>query len=61
MKYIAALLLAGGAYLLLGRPAPANSTAPGQSTGSDFLKDPLDRTHEVLKQARSRTQDPALQ
>jgi hypothetical protein len=61
MKYIAALVLAGGAYLFLARPAPVSPPAPGQSAGSDFLKDPLDRTHEVLKQARTRTQDPALQ
>jgi len=71
MKYIAALLVAGGVYLTLARPmpaGPAGGATPGASAqsddstpGTDFLKNPLDRTHEVLKQARTRAQDPALQ
>jgi hypothetical protein len=69
MKYIAVLLVAGGVYLTLARPVlvPASGATPGASqsddsaAGTDFLKAPLDRTHEVLKQARTRAQDPALQ
>jgi hypothetical protein len=69
MKYIAALLVAGGVYLMLIRPAPQGSAgkagAPAQADeftpGTDFLKRPLDRTHEVLDQAKTRAQDPALQ
>jgi hypothetical protein len=67
MKYIMALVVAGGVYLMVARPVPAVSSpgAAAQSdasaTGTDFLKEPLDRTHEVLKQARTRAQDPALQ
>ena len=70
MKYIAALLVAGGVYLTLARPMPVapGGATPGASAqsddstpGTDFLKRPLDRTHEVLKQARTRAQDPALQ
>ncbi len=63
MKYIAVLLVAGGVYLYLGRPAPVKTGAssPPEATGTDFLKAPLDRTHEVLKQARGRADDPALQ
>ena len=38
--------------------APAIVPAAGaSSTPSDFLKRPLDRTHEVLEQARTRTND----
>jgi hypothetical protein len=63
MKYIAVLLVAGAAYLLLARPmTPAGGRASSGSTpGSDFLKAPLDRTHEVLDQARTRASDPSLQ
>jgi hypothetical protein len=63
MKYIAVLLVAGTVYLVLARPAPVASAAHSRASaaGSDFLKEPLDRTHEVLDQARSRAKDPALE
>jgi hypothetical protein len=62
MKYIAVLLVAGGIYVMLAHhapvtPAPAAASAPHE----DWLKEPLDRTHEVLDQAKKRSQDPALQ
>jgi hypothetical protein len=63
MKYIAVLVIAGGVYLTLARPAHV-APAAGTDTstpGTDFLKAPLDRTHEVLNQAHTRAQDPALQ
>ena len=46
--------------------APAAPAAPengflASKPGTDFLKEPLDRTHQVLDQARTRSQDPALQ
>lgn len=67
MKYIAVLLVAGGIYMALVRPhgdaaGKAGASASQSATpGTDFLKEPLDRTHEVLDQAKERTKDPALQ
>lgn len=65
MKYVAVFLIAGGAYFFLARQAPVapavNAITQAPTPGTDFLKRPLDRTQEVLKQARTRTQDPALQ
>ncbi len=62
MKYIAVILIAGGTYLYLAHQAPVtqavNAVAP--APGSDFLKRPLDRTQEVLQQARTRADDPAF-
>ncbi len=64
MKYIAVTLIAGLVYLAITRhatlPAAANAAA-SPTPGTDFLKAPLDRTHEVLQQARVRANDPALQ
>jgi len=64
MKYIAVILVAGATYLFLAHQAPVGQAvkAVTQPTpGTDFLKQPLDRTHEVLDQARTRANDPALQ
>jgi hypothetical protein len=71
MKYIVVLLVAGGVYATLVRPAHrpqapapaagAHAQPDASESGSDFLKEPLDRTHEVLDQARNRVKDPALQ
>jgi hypothetical protein len=69
MKYIATILVAGAVYLMLTHHAPVhpagNAGTPGQingfTPGTDFLKRPLDATHAVLDQARTRAQDPALQ
>jgi hypothetical protein len=66
MKYIAVLFMAGGVYLMLSHhqapTSPAADTASAAATpGTDWLKAPLDRTHEVLDQAKTRTKDPALQ
>lgn len=66
MKYIAVLFVAGGIYVMLSHhhaPAsPAAASASADATpGTDWLKAPLDRTHEVLDQAKTRTKDPALQ
>jgi hypothetical protein len=69
MKYIATLLVAGGIYSMLAHHLPVAPAAPAapengflaSKPGTDFLKEPLDRTHEVLDQARTRSQDPALQ
>ena len=62
MKYIALLVIAGAVYLFLAHQAPisqaVNALAP--KPGTDFLKQPLDRTQEVLQQARVRADDPAL-
>ena len=65
MKYIAVLLVAGGLYVALthhepAKPAPV-AAADASKPGTDWLKAPLDRTHEVLNQAKTRTQDPSLQ
>jgi len=65
MKYIAVLLIAGATYLFLARQAPVAPavnaiTQASPAPGSDFLKRPLDRTQEVLQQARARADDPAL-
>jgi hypothetical protein len=65
MKYIAALLVAGGVYAMIAHKVPVKAAVPAASDasapGTDFLKRPLDRTHEVLDQAHARAQDPALQ
>jgi len=64
MKYIAVLLVAGGIYMTLTHPRQETRVSiPGITgpAGQDFLKDPLDRTHEVLDQAKTRAADPALQ
>jgi hypothetical protein len=69
MKYIAVLLVAGGVYCILARQITVKPAAPAapangflaSKPGTDFLKEPLDRTHEVLDQAKQRSQDPALQ
>jgi hypothetical protein len=65
MKYIAVLLVAGGVYMILSHHAPVSPAAPSPSAaatpGTDWLKEPLDRTHEVLNQAKTRAGDPALQ
>jgi len=64
MKYIAVLLIAGAAYFALARHAPMapapDVATPAAAPGSDFLKRPLDRTREVLQQARTRADDPAF-
>lgn len=62
MKYIAVLLLAGGTYLAFAQHAAVAPAvvAIAPAPGSDFLKRPLDRTQEVLRQARTRADDPAL-
>ena len=65
MKYIVVLLVAGGVYVMLSHHAPVKPAATSQTDaatpGTDWLKEPLDRTHEVLDQAKTRTKDPALQ
>jgi hypothetical protein len=65
MKYIAVLLVAGGVYVMLSHHAPVRPAAAAASAdatpGTDWLKEPLDRTHEVLDQAKTRAKDPALQ
>ena len=65
MKYIAVLIVAGGVYLMLSHHVPvspaSNGAAASATPGTDWLKEPLDRTHEVLDQAKVRTKDPALQ
>jgi hypothetical protein len=73
MKYLLVFLLAGATYLALARHAPVTqgvhaiteepkaAAAQAGTPGSNFLKRPIDRTEEVLKQARSRADDPALQ
>jgi hypothetical protein len=65
MKYIAALLVAGGVYAMIAHQSPVKPATPAASDasqpGTDFLKAPLDRTHQVLDQAHARAQDPALQ
>jgi hypothetical protein len=66
MKYIAAILVAGGVYMFLSHHGPvswqaAKASEPAMTPGTDFLKEPLDRTHEVLSQVKQNTKDPALQ
>jgi len=69
MKYIVVLFIAGGIFaalthkpLVLPTRKPDTSDQIDDSTpGTDFLKAPLDRTHQVLDQAKTRAQDPALQ
>jgi hypothetical protein len=64
IKYIAALLVAGGVYAMIAHKTPVKPAAPAADAsqpGTDFLKAPLDRTHQVLDQAHARAQDPALQ
>lgn len=66
MKYIAVIILAVAIYLFLkpqSQIAPsATDTVATQapSPRTDFLKRPIDRTNEVLQQARNRADDPAL-
>jgi hypothetical protein len=64
MKYIAVILVAGATYLILARQAPVgqavNAIAQPAAPGTDFLKAPLDRTQQVLQQARVRADDPAF-
>ncbi len=64
MKYIAVLVIAGASYFYLARQAPVgqavNAITDTRTPGADFLKRPLDRTQEVLQQARVRADDPAL-
>ena len=61
MKYIAVLLIAGATYFYLARQAPiataVQAITQAPTPGTDFLKRPLDRTHEVLTQARARAGD----
>jgi hypothetical protein len=64
MKYIAALLVAGGVYVMITHKAPLPAKAAGTADSSaheDWLKSPIDRTHQVLDQAKTRAGDPALQ
>ncbi len=50
MKYVTVIALLGAAYFIY---APAKKAAPvAPRPSSDFLKRPLDRTHEVLDQVR---------
>ena len=64
MKYIAVLLIAGATYLILARHAPVaqavDAIIQAPTPGSNFLKRPLDRTQDVLKQARAHADDPEL-
>ena len=64
MKYIAVLVIAGATYLFLAQQTPVapavKAITQAPEAGTDFLKRPLDRTQEVLKQARTRADDPAL-
>jgi len=64
MKYIAAIFVAGVVYLVLARQAPVaqavHAITQAPSPGTDYFKQPLDRTHEVLDQARKRADDPAV-
>jgi len=58
MKYLMVMLVAGGTWLVVAHKAPApQASAPAYTPGTDFLKAPLDRTHEVLDQARERAKD----
>jgi hypothetical protein len=64
MKYFAVILIAGATYFYLAHQAPVAPVVKAiadPTPGTDFLKAPLDRTHEVLQQARNRADDPALQ
>ena len=65
MKYLAVLAIAGGIYLYITylpkHPVPIIPPELTSSGGTDFLKEPIDRTHEVMKQAKTRADDPALQ
>ena len=64
MKYIAVLVIAGATYLFLAHQAPVGpavkAVTQAPEAGTDFLKRPLDRTQEVLQQAKVRADDPAL-
>ena len=74
MKYFIALLIAGGLYFVCFRTAPVapvakaiteprvttNATAAGSPQQSNVLKRPLDRTHEVLSQARKNNAENAF-
>jgi hypothetical protein len=60
MKYLALAAIAGGLFFFFKAPSshPATAAAATAPTpGTDFLKAPLDRTHEVLDQARVRAAD----
>jgi hypothetical protein len=61
MKYFAVLLIAAATYFFLARQAPVatavQAITQAPAPGTDFLKRPLDRTHEVLTQARARADD----
>lgn len=64
MKYLAVIVVAGATYLYLAHKTPvgqavnAITQSPQAYTpGTDFLKRPLDRTQEVLQQARVRAND----
>jgi len=69
MKYIAVLFVAGGIFALLAHHStqmpslniPGSDQSDSATPGTDFLKAPLDRTHEVMNQAKTRAQDPSLQ
>jgi hypothetical protein len=64
MRYIALLLVAGSVCFFIAKrpaiaPVPAAAVQPA-APGTDFLKAPIDRTHEVLAQAHVRADDPDL-
>jgi CBS-domain-containing membrane protein len=72
MKYLAVLAVGGAIYLYFAcmpkhppedpvATVKALTGASDTEPGTDFLKEPLDRTHEVMKQAKQRSDDPALQ
>ena len=56
MKYVAILALLCAAWFICAparkMAAPAAPAAAAPSPATDFLKRPLDRTHEVLDQVR---------
>ena len=58
MKYVAIFALLCAAYFIYAPKvkvepaAPARAAVAQPSPSSDFLKRPLDRTHEVLDQVR---------
>ena len=60
MKYLAGILLTGAVCLFIAHRAPVAPPPAPPTPGTDFLKRPIDRTEEVLKQARTRADDPAL-
>jgi len=64
MKYLAVVIIAGATYFFLAQKTPVaqgvHAITQAPEAGTDFLKRPLDRTHEVLDQARAHADDPAL-